>query len=187
MSGTISFRGHTILLPGSDDFLTRLKLDGAFEIKDGKFSKHETQQNIEILSARARGQADKIEDDQESDRRRGTQSVNRDLEPVVSNFKAKVALRNGIANMSDVSFEVPGATALLHGTYALRSKRIDAQGTAHMETKLSKATTGVKSLVLKVVGPLKPHHGEKGSTVGVHVTGTYGHPSFSVQPMKGGS
>jgi hypothetical protein len=56
-----------------------------------------------------------------------------------------------------------------------------------MQTKLPKATTGLKSFVLKVITPLKPQHGDKESTVGVHVTGTYGHPSFSVQPMKGGS
>ena len=92
-----------------------------------------------------------------------------------------------MANFSDLAFAVPGATALLNGTYGLLSRKIDMHGTVHLETKLSGATTGVKSFVLKVVGALKPHNGDKGSTVMVHVTGTYGHPSFSVQPMKGGS
>lgn len=186
MSGAITFRGHATLLPGPEPFLNRLKVQGEFAIKDGKFTSHATQQNVEILSARAQGQADKIEDDQDRDKRNGTHTVDRDLQPVVSNFKSKVVLRNGVAHLSDVSFEVPGATALLDGTYGLKSQKIDATGTAHMETKLSKATTGVKSIVLKVAGALKPHHGDKGSTVGVHVTGTYGHPSFAVQPMKGG-
>ena len=186
MAGAIAFQAHVTFPPPPDGFLHKVRLQGEFKIKDGKFTSHATQQEIEILSARARGQADKIEDDQDRDRKHGTDTVDRDLQSVVSNFQGKVVLRDGIAHFSDLSFEVPGATALLAGTYALQSERIDAQGTAHMEAKLYKATTGVKSLALKVVGVLKPHHADKGATVGVHVTGTYGHPSFAVQPMKGG-
>ncbi|MFZ0707349.1 MAG: AsmA-like C-terminal region-containing protein [Candidatus Korobacteraceae bacterium] len=187
MSGAINFRAHVTLLPGPEAFWHRLRLQDEFEIRDGKFTRHETQQEVEILSARARGQADKIEDDQDRDRKNGTDTVDRDLQPVVSSFKGRVFLRDGIAHFSDLSFDVPGATALLNGTYAIQSQRIDAQGTAHMETKLYKATTGVKSFLLKVIGPLRPHKsGDKGSTVLVHVTGTYGHPSFAVQQIKGG-
>jgi len=187
MSGSIAFQGHAVLLPGEDKFLHRLKMQGEFSIKDGRFTKPKTQQEIDILSARARGEADKIEDDQDRDKRDGTDTVARDLQPVVSSYQGRVSLRDGIATLAGLSFEIPGATALLNGTYGLQSKKIDAQGTAHMESKLDKATTGVKSLVLKVVEPLRGHHGEKGSRVRVHVSGTYGHPSFAVQPMKGGS
>jgi hypothetical protein len=187
MSGAISFSGHATVVPKPERFLEKLKVDGDFSIKEGKFSKHETQQNVEVLSARAQGHADRIEDDQERDKRKGSHTLESDLQPVTSNVKAKVALRDGIAHLSDVTFEVPGATALLTGTYALETKKIDGQGTAHMQAKLDKATTGVKSLVMKVVAPLKPGHGDKEYSVGVRITGTYGHPSFAVQPMKGGS
>ncbi len=187
MSGAITFHGHTTILPGPEPFLHKLRLEAEFAIEGGRYTNPHTQQEVDILSARARGQADKIEDDQDRDKSHGTNTVGRDLQPVVSSFKGKATLRNGIANFSDLAFAVPGATAQLNGSYGLLSRKIDAQGTAHMETKLSGATTGVKSFVLKVAGALKPHHGEKGSTVMVHVTGTYGHPSFSVQPMKGGT
>lgn len=188
MTGEITFHAHVVLPPEIDHFLRKVKLDGEFGIKDAQYTNRATQQEVDILSADARGQADKIEDDQDKDRKNGNHAaVDRDLQPVVTNFKGKVVLRNGIANFSDLSFDTPGATALFSGTYGLESRRIDMRGTAHMETKLSGATTGMKSFLLKVIRPFKPHPGEKGSTVAVHVTGTYGHPSFSVQPMKGGS
>jgi hypothetical protein len=187
MSGAITFRTHVVLPPEIDHFLRKVKLDGEFGIEAAKFTNYETQQEVDILSADARGQADKIEDDQDKDKKNGNHAaVHRDLQPVVSNFKGKIILRNGIANFTNLSFDTPGATALLNGTYGLESRQIDMSGTAHLDTKLSAATTGVKSFLLKVIGPLKPNHGEKGSTVGVHVTGTYGHPSYAVQPMKGG-
>ncbi len=188
MSGAITFQGHVTLPPQLDDFLRKVRLQGEFTIEDGRYTSQETQQQVDILSARARGQADKIEDDQDRDKRNGTDTVSRDLQPVVSKLKGQVVLRNGVANFSDLSFDIPGAAALLNGTYDLRSRAIDMRGPVHLESKLSGATTGVKSFLLKVIRPLTPHKsGDKGSTVLVHVTGTYGHPSFAVQPMKGGS
>ena len=187
MSGSITFQAHAVLPPGPDDFLSRVRVQGEFGIRDGRYANAGTQQKVDILSARARGQADKIEDDQDRDNKNGTTTVSRDLQPVLSSAKARVALQKGIANFSQLAFEVPGATALMHGTYDLRTRKIDMQGSAHLQTKLSGATTGVKSFLLKVVGPFRPHqNGDKGSTVEVQVTGTYGRPSFAVQPMKGG-
>jgi AsmA-like C-terminal region len=187
MSGAVTFHAHVVLPSEIDHFLRKVKLEGEFGIEGAQFTSHETQQEVDILSADARGQADKIEDDQAKDRKNGNHAtVNRDLQPIVSNFKGKVTLSNGIANFSALSFDTPGATALLTGTYGLESRQIDMHGTAHLDTTLSGATTGVKSFLLKVVGSLKPNHGKKGSTVGVHVTGTYGHPSYAVEPMKGG-
>jgi hypothetical protein len=58
-------------------------------------------------------------------------------------------------------------------------------GVVHLHSKLSNATTGVKSFLLKVVQPFASHkdHGE-GSIVSVHITGIYGHPLYAVQPIK---
>ncbi len=187
MSGAITFKAYVSFPPPPDGFLNKVRLQGDFEIKDGRYSNHQTQQDVEILSARAQGQADKIEDDQDRDKKNGTDSVDRDLKPVVSSSKGHVVVAHGIANFSDLTFEVPGAAAQLKGTYALVSQKIDGTGTVHLDTQLSKATTGVKSFLLKVVKPLARHtKGEKGSDVAVHVTGTYGHPSFAVSPIPGG-
>ncbi len=188
MSGAIAFQAHVMLPPQPDHFLNEVRLQGKFSIKGARYTTPGTQQQIDILSADARGQADKIEDDQDKQRKTGNDAgLNRDLQPVISNFTGNVVLRNAIADFQQLTFEVPGATALMHGTYDLRSRQINMQGTAHLQSQLSGATTGMKSFLLKVIGPFRPHqNGEKGSTVEVRVTGTYGRPSFAVQPMKGG-
>jgi len=187
MSGAIAFRAHVTFPPPPDGFLNKVRLQGDFQIEGGKFTNHETQQDVEILSARAQGEADKIEDDQDRDRRNHTDSVSHDLKPVASNVKGRVVLQDGVANFSNLSFDIPGAAALLNGTYDLHSKVMNGKGTVHMDTQLSKATTGLKSFALKVMRPLTPHKkGEKGSDVSVRVIGTYGHPSFAVSPIPGG-
>jgi hypothetical protein len=190
MVGAISFRAHVLLPPGDQGFLQKLKLQGSFGIAGAKYSNPQTQRDVNVLSARARGQADKIEDDQDRDRKNGTDTVDQDLERVISNVKGDVTLQRGIARFSRLSFDVPGASAQLDGTYNLRDRRIDMHGTVRIESQLSKATTGIKSFLAKVVQPFAKHNdgknGKKGSTVSVHVTGTYGHPSFAVLPMAGG-
>src|SRR6185369_5019298 len=99
----------------------------------------------------------------------------------------QVTLHDGIATFSDLSFDVPGASAVVGGTYNLRNTKIDMQGTVRMESKLSSTTTGVKSFLLKVISPFTSKMKDKqGSIVYLHVTGTYGHPSFAVSPIPGG-
>jgi hypothetical protein len=187
MVGAISFRAHVLLPAGDQGFLQKLKLQGTFGIGAAEYTNPQTQRNVEILSARARGEADKIEDDQDRDRKKGTDTVDQDLERVVSNMKGSVVLRNAIATFSELSFDVPGASALLSGTYNLQNLKIDMQGTLRMDSKLSNATTGVKSFLLKIVEPLTHRKKEKqGSTVHLHVTGKYGHPEFAVSPIPSG-
>ncbi len=88
-----------------------------------------------------------------------------------------MTLRDGIANFSDLSFRVPGAVADLSGTYNLVNEHIDLHGKLATEAKLSKTTTGIKSVFLKLLDPVfkrKPH----GAVIPVSVSGTYDSPSF---------
>ncbi len=184
MTGAITFRAHVVLPPGDQRFLKRVTLQGDFGIAGAQYTNPQTQQEVDVLSARARGQADKIEDDQDKANRDGGRALDRDLERVVSNVKGHVVLRNGIANFSHLSFDVPGASALVHGTYNLQSRAIDMHGVVHMQTTLSNATTGEKSFLLKIIQPFTSHKKDdgKGSDVAVHITGTYGNHSFAVEP-----
>lgn len=184
MTGAIAFKAQAVIPPGSAPFLKKLRLDGDFGIDKGQYSNPDTQRKVEVLSAKARGQADKIEDDQEADRRNGTDKTDQDLERVVSDVKGHVELRDGVAHFTKLSFNVPGASALLDGTYDLISKQINMHGTVLLDTKLSKATTGVKSFLLKIVQPFQGNQ-KNGAVVLLHVTGTYGHPQFQVIPGKG--
>lgn len=187
MVGAIKFRAHALLPPGEQGFLDKLRLEGDFGIAGAKYTDPHTQKEVNIMSARARGRADKIEDDQDRDRKNGTQTVDEDLERVVSDLKGHVLLQKGIARFTNVSFDVPGASALVNGTYNLRSKAVDLRGIVRMQAKLPNTTTGAKSFLMRIIEPFTKHSRKTGgSVVSFHMTGTYGHPSFAVQPMKGG-
>jgi AsmA-like C-terminal region len=177
MTGPIVFRAKATLNPGKQPFLNRVKLAGDFGISDAQYSQADTQKNIDVLSARAQGQADKVEDTND---KLGNDSY--DPGRVVANIKGHVVLDNTVAHLSDVSFAVPGALAKVSGTYGLTNEHIDLQGYMRLDSELSKTTTGVKSFLLKVAQPFmkKGHH--NASVVAIKIGGTYQNPTYAVVP-----
>ncbi len=179
MTGPITFRAKATLPPGKRPFLNRVTLQGDFGISNGQYTNPDTQKNIDVLSARARGQADKVEDTNE---KLGNDSY--DPGQVLSNLKGHVVLSNAVAHLTDVSFEVPGALAKLSGSYKLPSEQVDLNGYMRLDSELSKTTTGVKSVLLKVVGPFMKKGKHKASVVAIHIGGTYHHPTYTVVPKR---
>ncbi len=181
MTGDIVFRAKVTVPPENRPFLDKVRLQGDFGIVGAQYTNFETQKDVDLASARARGEADKVEDQQEKDEKHGDY----DYDPgrVLSNVKGHVVLRDAIANLSNVSFDVPGASAMVSGTYNLKSEKIDLHGPVRLDASLSQATTGVKSFLLKIVQPLVHKKKQKGSTVEVKVAGTYHNPSFTVLPI----
>jgi hypothetical protein len=97
----------------------------------------------------------------------------------VSDLKGHVRLENGVATFSRLSLSVPGASAVLHGTFNIETEKIDLHGMLRTDVKLSKATTGFQSFLLKVMEFMKSKKKE-GAVVPVKITGTYDKPSFDV-------
>jgi hypothetical protein len=161
MSGAVSLQAKAEIPPGKERFLEKVKLHGAFGIDDGSFSQPKTQESVNELSAGARGE--KMED----------------AETVLTDLKGQVALEGGIAKFSDLSFGIPGAAARMYGTYNLLNHKIDLHGRMKVDTKISKTTTGMKSLLLKAIDPFFKKK-KKGEVVPVHITGTYEHPQFGL-------
>ena len=178
MTGPISFRGQVTVPPEDRPFLKRVRLQGDFEIAGGRYSDPETQKNVDVASAKSRGQAEKVEDRNDKDH-------NNSYDPgkVSSNVKSHVVLQNAVANLTNVIFDIPGASAHVAGTYELLTERVNMQGTVNLDTTLSKATTGAKSVLLKVMQPFMKQKNDHGSIVNVKVTGTYHKPSFSITPV----
>jgi hypothetical protein len=186
MVGAVVFRAGVVLPPTPSPFLKRVELTGDFGIAGAQYTNSDTQRNLDIASAKARGEADKIEDDQDADKKKGTDKTDQDLEHVVSNVKGHVMVRDGVATFSHLSFDVPGASAKLKGTYSLLNQQINMSGVVLIDAQLSKTTTGAKSFLLKIVQPLtrKKKSTGTGSVVALKVTGTYSNPSFLVTPME---
>jgi hypothetical protein len=170
LNGPIALRAHVELPPGSERFLRRLRLTGAFGIEDARWTRARTQTKINELSARARGDKEKLEDG-------GAQQ----LERVVSDLKGAVSMRNGVAVLSRVSFRVPGATATGGGTYDVISKHVNLRGTVSMAADASEAASGFKSILLRPFNRLfRRNKKQKGATLPVSVTGQYPHPRYRV-------
>jgi AsmA-like C-terminal region len=169
IAGVVSFGARTTIPPKDGPFLKKVELEGDFGIDAARFSNPETQRSMTELSEKARGEADKLEDG------------NLPPERVVSDLKGHVLLKNGTATFSRLTFTVPGATAEMHGTYDLISQRVNLSGTLHMVAKLSQATTGVKSFLIKLINPFikkdKPNQ-----PISFRITGTYNKPDYSVSP-----
>ncbi len=179
MTGPITFRAKATINPGKQPFLNRVKLVGDFGISDAQYSNPDTQKNLDVLSAQARGKADKVEDTNE---KLGNDSY--DPGRVVANIKGHVVLSDTVAHLSDVSFAVPGALAKVSGTYGLMNEHIDLHGYMRLDSELSKTTTGVKSFLLKVIEPFmkKGHH--HASVVAIQIGGTYHNPTYAVVPKR---
>ena len=168
MSGAVGLKAHVEIPHGDNPFLEKVRLQGTFGIEDGSFSKRETQKNVDELSAGARGQN---KDDPET---------------VLTNLKGEVALNGGVAQFSRISFSVPGAAATMHGTYNIINHRIDLHGTMKVDTKISKTTSGMKALLLKVMDPFFKKK-KRGEIVPIRIGGTYEKPEFGLDMNQSGN
>ena len=100
-------------------------------------------------------------------------------ETVLSDLAGHVLLRGGVAQFSNLSFNVPGALAQMHGTYNLITEKIDLRGTLKTDSAPSNTTQGIKSLLMKALDPFFRKK-RVGYQMPIKITGTYEHPSFGL-------
>lgn len=161
MRGPISLTGTFTIPPGPPDFLTRLKIDGNFEIARGYFTNPKTEAPISRLSESAAGESKRAQAD--------------DPSVVPLDIRASVSDRNGIASLPNITFEAPGIHGRMKGTFTLHDRGIDFNGILQTSGKLSDTTSGVKTVLLKILGPLWPKRGSVQS-IPFHIGGNASHP-----------
>jgi hypothetical protein len=174
MSGKVSFNAKATLPPGDRAFLDKVTLQGDFGIDGGRFTKPDTQQAVNDFSSGARG--DKKHPQSEPD--------DPGPETVLSDLKGHVSLTDGTAHFTNLSFNVPGASAVMEGTYNLMTQKIDLRGNLKTTAPLDNTTHGIKAAILKVLEPFFKKH-KTGYIAPVKVTGTYQHPSFGLNLADG--
>jgi len=167
LTGSVSLKADAVVPPGDQPFLKKLRMKGDFGIDDALFSNGGTQNSVGKLSASARGKVNEEEDP----------------ERVVSNLQGQVTVQNGVADFSKLSFRVPGAFAKLHGTFDLITEKIDMHGMLIMEATLPRATSGVKSFLLKAIDPFLKKNRHGGAKFPVSITGTYQKPEYRADPI----
>jgi hypothetical protein len=165
LSGPIVLRADVTAPPGDAPFLRRVRLNGGFRIQQARFMTLGTRDKVDKLSARARGE----ELDKNGADEPGT---------VAANLSGRALLRGGVARLSDVLFEVPGATARGGGTYDVISKQVNLKGALSLDVGLSEMTGGLKSILLKPLELFMRKNSRGGSVVPVSITGTVSRPVF---------
>jgi hypothetical protein len=83
-----------------------------------------------------------------------------------------VTARNGIATLQNISFTIPDADAEVHGSYNLQNENVDLHGTLRTSGKVSAATDGFKSVLLRALTPFLKHQSHQ-TFVPFKITGTY--------------
>jgi len=165
MTGAISFQTRFVLPPGEADIADRLHLNGSFRTGATEFTNPAVRQKIGALSRRAQG--------------RPKEANEPAAENVASRFRGHFVLKRGIVSFSRLSFDVPGATVNLDGTYGLRSEHLDFRGNLRMQAKLSQTQTGIKSFLLKAVDPFFKNEGG-GAVLPIKITGARDQPRFEL-------
>lgn len=163
---TGSLQAHTVirLPPGPAPFLKRLYLNGDFHIGAAEFTKEARQVTLDKLSASAEGEKAP----------RGT-----DPAVVPVNLQGHCVAKDGVATLSNVTFQIPGATARVRGTFNLITQQLNFQGDLITEGELSDTQTGVKKLFVKVVVAIHKHRSPI-HAIPFKITGEYGDPKFAI-------
>ncbi|HEY6292417.1 MAG TPA: hypothetical protein VI455_12780, partial [Terriglobia bacterium] len=166
MVGGVVIRAKLDLHPGPEDIARRLKLDADFQIQSARFTQADTEQKITRLSRVGQG---KRED--------------QNIQDVALDMQGHFALEKGVATFSSLSFNVPGASVRLNGTFGLASQALDFKGDLLLQAKISQLTTGIKSILLKPVDPFFEGKGA-GMVLPIRITGTKDQPSFGLEIGK---
>jgi hypothetical protein len=167
------------LPPGDRDVVDKLRLDGRFSIREGRFTNAEVQRKINEMSLRASG---KLRDRQRPPRSGappGAVATSGAKAPAVtSDFEGRFQLADGTLTLPSVAFDIPGAAVRLSGRYGLQSERIAFAGNLYMDASVSETVTGWKSWLLKVADPLFRRQGQ--TVVPIRISGSRREPKFGV-------
>jgi AsmA-like C-terminal region len=166
VSGELRVQGKLEILPGGQDILNRLRLDAGFTAPGARFSSLDLREKLRSASRKAEGHP--------NDAAAGSS---------IASVQGHVRLDNGVAQFSDLAFDLDGASARLNGSYQLASERLDLHGEVWIEAKLSQTATGAKAFFLKAAQPFfRSKHA--GSRIPIKVTGTRSDPQFALDLTK---
>jgi len=166
ISGVLRAQANLEIQPGKQDILDRLSLNDDFSATKARFSSLDLRERLRDVSRKAQGHPD--------EKASGSS---------ISSMQGHVRLNHGIAEFSDLTFDVEGASAHLNGSYQLAGEHLDLHGQVWMEATLAQTATGIKAFFLKAAEPFfRSKHG--GSVVPIKITGTRADPQFGLDLAK---
>jgi hypothetical protein len=162
MTGVLNLKTKYLQPPGPVKVLDKLKLDGEFDVTDGQWASAEVRDKLASFSRHAEGKPN----DQEA----GSS---------IADLRGHFRLDAGVITFTDLSFSVPGAAILLHGTYNLRGEDLDFDGQLRMKAHISQMVSGAKSFFLKAIDPFFAKNGA-GAVIPISISGKRDAPVVGV-------
>jgi hypothetical protein len=166
MEGRIRLKTNIDIPPLSGKVISKLRLDGNFEISRARFLQSKIQDQIDTLSRRGRGQPG-----------------NDEIVEVPSGLAGSYKLADEVLTFRSLAFAVRGAGVDLAGNYDIKNDDIDFHGTLKLNARVSETMTGWKRWALKPVNPFFSKQGA-GTLLHIQVTGTSKDPHFGLDRRK---
>jgi hypothetical protein len=157
MRGALALKAHILIPPGKVSVSRKMRLEGTFAIRGAEFNDARMQQQVDALSMRAQGKA-KL-------------ANARDAEVVASSLTGKFSQADGVVDVSELKYQMPGAEVQMTGKVELAASTFEFHGKVRTEATASQMTTGWKSLLLSPLDGLLKKNGA-GLELPVKVTGT---------------
>jgi hypothetical protein len=169
MTGQVRMRTKLDLPPGPEDVASRLKLRGRFEILNAYFTNPKVQSRVDELSLRGQGKPGLAKQE----------ARDPSTATIASDMRGNFSLANGELSLSNLSYDVPGASIKVQGVYSLDGNKFDIYGIARLKATISKMVGGWKGMLLTPVDPFFKKHGA-GTEVPIRITGTKSEPHFGL-------
>jgi AsmA-like C-terminal region len=157
MRGALALKTHILIPPGPVSVSRKMRLEGTFAIHGAEFNDAQMQQKVDALSMRAQGKP-KL-------------ANARDAEVVASSLTGRFSQADGVVEVSELNYEMPGAQAQMEGKIELAGSTFEFHGKVRTQATASQMTTGWKSLLLSPFDKLLKKNGA-GVELPIKVTGT---------------
>ncbi len=153
IAGIVWLRSHAHVDPAGHGvhFLDRLHVVGSFLVPAERLTNRKTEKELSAFSNRAQ-KSPPSKGDLSAATPPGAANQD-DVADVVSSLKGKATIEKGIVTSQDLEFEIPGASVDLHGSMNLHGGSVHLLGTLRMQSDVSHAATGFKSILLKPLIP----------------------------------
>ena len=157
LRGALALKTHIVIPPGPVSVARKMRLEGTFAIRGAEFNDARMQQKVDALSMRAQG--------------RPRVANVRDAEVVASSLSGRFSQADGVVQVSELNYQMPGAQAQMEGKVELVGSTFEFHGKVRTAATASQMTTGWRSLLLSPFDGLLKKNGA-GLELPIKVTGT---------------
>jgi hypothetical protein len=157
MRGALALKIHLLIPPGPVSVPRKMRMEGTFAIRGAEFNDARMQQKVDALSMRAQG--------------RPRLANVRDAEVVASSLTGRFSQADGVIEVSELNYQMPGAQAQMEGRVEPVGSTFEFHGKVRTAATASQMTTGWRSLLLSPFDGLLKKNGA-GLELPIKVTGT---------------